>query len=212
MPIAASFLPFDEALGLTAFFHVLSNAAKMLLFQQGFDRGLVVRMGVPAVIGVVLGAWLTSLFDGEVLELLLGVALVAMSGWLLIRPLWKLSTSPRNVALGGGISGFVAGLVGTGGAIRGVALSAFALEKQVFIATSAWIDMGVDLSRTVVYAAQGFLRAEVWTYLPVLAGISLLGTWTGRLLLRRVPQERFRTVVLVLVLLVGLYLVLHRHA
>ena len=212
MPIAASFLPFDEALGLTAFFHVLSNAAKMLLFRQGFDRRLVLRMGVPAVIGVVLGAWLTSLFDGEVLELFLGVALVAMSGWLLIRPLWKLSTSARNVALGGGISGFVAGLVGTGGAIRGVALSAFALEKQVFIATSAWIDMGVDLSRTVVYAAQGFLRAEVWTYLPVLAGISLLGTWTGRLLLKRVPQERFRTVVLVLVLLVGLYLVLHRHA
>ena len=71
--------------------------------------------------------------------------------------------------------------------------------------------MGVDLSRTVVYASQGFLRAEVWTYLPVLAVISLLGTWSGRWLLQRVPQERFRTVVLVLVLLVGLYLVLHQY-
>ncbi|MCB0785946.1 MAG: TSUP family transporter, partial [Flavobacteriales bacterium] len=51
MPIAASFLPFEEALGLTAFFHVLSNGAKMLLFRQGFDRRLVLRMGIPAVIG-----------------------------------------------------------------------------------------------------------------------------------------------------------------
>jgi len=211
MPIAASFLPFEEALGLTAFFHVLSNGAKMLLFRQGFDRRLVLRMGIPAVIGVIVGARLTAFVDGELLELALGIALVAMSTWLIMRPLWKLADSRRNVIAGGGISGFVAGLVGTGGAIRGVALSAFALEKHVFIATSAWIDMGVDLSRTVVYASQGFLRAEVWTYLPVLAVISLLGTWSGRWLLQRVPQERFRTVVLVLVLLVGLYLVLHQY-
>ena len=211
MPIAASFLPFEEALGLTAFFHVLSNGAKMLLFRQGFDRRLVLRMGIPAVIGVIVGARLTAFVDGELLELALGIALVAMSTWLIVRPLWKLADSRRNVIAGGGISGFVAGLVGTGGAIRGVALSAFALEKHVFIATSAWIDMGVDLSRTVVYASQGFLRSEVWTYLPVLAVISLLGTWSGRWLLQRVPQERFRTVVLVLVLLVGLYLVLHQY-
>lgn len=211
MPIAASFLPFEEALGLTAFFHVLSNGAKMLLFRQGFDRRLVLRMGIPAVIGVIVGARLTAFVDGELLEVALGIALVAMSTWLIMRPLWKLADSRRNVIAGGGVSGFVAGLVGTGGAIRGVALSAFALEKHVFIATSAWIDMGVDLSRTVVYASQGFLRAEVWTYLPVLAGISLLGTWSGRWLLQRVPQERFRTVVLVLVLLVGLYLVLHQY-
>ncbi len=50
MPLAGSFLPFDQALGLTAVFHVFSNAAKIILFRQGVDRRLLVWLGVPAVI------------------------------------------------------------------------------------------------------------------------------------------------------------------
>jgi hypothetical protein len=41
-----------------------------------------------------------------------------------------------NLYTGGVISGFMAGLIGTGGAIRGVTLAAFGLEKDIFIATS----------------------------------------------------------------------------
>ncbi len=33
MPLAGFFLPFDQALGLTAVFHVFSNAAKIVLFR-----------------------------------------------------------------------------------------------------------------------------------------------------------------------------------
>ncbi len=206
MPIAGWFLPFTEALGLTAVFHVFSNVSKVILFRQGFSWRVFLPMVLPAVGGVYIGARLTGVADGSMLTLLLGVLLVLLSGVFLLFPTARVEPTMRNAVLGGGLSGLVAGLVGTGGAIRGVTLAAFGLERSAFVCTSAWIDLGVDLTRSVVYFEQGYVNERVWTWLPVLAAVSVVGSWAGRSLLRLIPQDRFRTWVLLLVMLIGLYL------
>lgn len=199
MPLAGWFLSFDQALGLTALFHVFSNASKMVLFRRGVSWRLLLWLGVPAVIGVLVGARLTIHLDQRLLSGLLGALLTLLGSALLIQRAWRLRPTERNAALGGTISGLMAGLAGTGGAIRGITLAAFDLEKFAFVSTSAWIDMGVDLSRTLVYAAQGFVTDTVLTYLPVMVVVSFAGSWIGKLVLLRIPQERFRTIVLLLV-------------
>jgi len=98
--------------------------------------------------------------------------------------------------LGGAISGFLAGLIGTGGAIRGLTLIAFSLEKNIFIATSAVIDLGVDSSRAIVYIANGYFLKEHLILLPFLILISLLGTWLGKKILNYTSQNVFRYIVL----------------
>ena len=204
MPIAGLILPFDQALGLTAVLHVFSNAAKMLLFRQAVSKRLLLTLGLPAILGVLVGARLTYYLDENALGLSLGLLLVAMSSFLLIRRTWRLRATDRNAVLGGLLSGSIAGISGTGGAIRGITLAAFDLEKLVFVSTSAWIDMGVDLSRTIVYTAQGYVTSAVLTHLPVLAAASFVGTWIGRRLLLRLPQERFKVIVLSLVMVMGI--------
>ena len=47
----------------------------------------------------------------------------------------KLDKTNINCFLGGSASGFIAGMVGTGGAVRGIVMSAFAIEKEIFVAT-----------------------------------------------------------------------------
>lgn len=204
MPLAGFFLPFDQALGLTALFHVFSNGAKMILFREGVSRWLLLWLGIPAVIGVIVGARLTVRFDERMLSLLLGALLVCMGVLLLIRSQWKLKATRGNAVWGGAVSGAIAGLAGTGGAVRGVTLAAFGLSKNAFVSTSAWIDMGVDLSRSVVYASHGFLTEAVLVYLPTMAVASFAGSWLGKKALQRIPQELFRKVVLGLVVIMGL--------
>ena len=203
MPLAGWFLPFDQALGLTAVFHVFSNAAKMFLFRKGIDRKLLLSMGVPAVIGVIIGARLTIYVDAGAMSLLLGIALLVMSAFLFLLPHLRIAPTGINAVIGGSASGLIAGLVGTGGAVRGATLAAFGLEKNVFIATSAWIDMGVDLSRTVVYWSQGYMSAQIWKYLPVFAVVSLLGSYLGKRVLVHVDQKLFERIVLALVFVLG---------
>ncbi|MEZ4740510.1 MAG: sulfite exporter TauE/SafE family protein [Flavobacteriales bacterium] len=203
MPLAILFLPFEQALGLTAVFHVFSNGAKMILFRKGMDRKLLLNMGVPAVIGVLIGARLTAYVDGEAMGLVLGIALLGMSAFLFLLPHMRIAPNRTNAVAGGSISGLVAGLVGTGGAVRGATLAAFGLEKNVFIATSAWIDMGVDMGRTVVYWGQGYMHSSLWLYLPALAVVSVIGSYIGKRILVHVDQQLFERIVLGLVFILG---------
>ncbi len=203
MPLAGLFMPFDQALGLTALFHVFSNGAKMLLFRQGVSWRLLLWLGIPAVIAVIAGARLTMFMDERIMGLVLGSLLVVMGVGLLWKSAWRLRPTNSNALAGGVISGFIAGIAGTGGAVRGITLAAFDLEKMVFVSTSAWIDMGVDVSRSVVYASQGFINAHVLTYLPAMAVASITGSWLGKRALERISQSSFRSIVLGLVVLMG---------
>ena len=203
MPLAGLFMPFDQALGLTALFHVFSNGAKMFLFRQGVSWRLLLWLGIPAVVAVIAGARLTVFMDERVMGLVLGSLLVIMGVGLLWKPAWRLWPTNSNALTGGMISGFIAGIAGTGGAVRGITLAAFDLEKMVFVSTSAWIDMGVDVSRSVVYASQGFINAHVLTYLPAMAVASITGSWLGKRALERISQSSFRSIVLGLVVLMG---------
>lgn len=197
MPIAGWFLPFTEALGLTAVFHVFSNVAKVILFRSGFSWRVFVPMVLPAMAGVCIGARLTGVADEAMLTLALGLLLVLLSGVFLLFPTARVEPTTRNAVLGGGISGWSPASSARAGPSGGGTLAAF-------VCTSAWIDLGVDLTRSLVHVDQGYVNERVWTWLPALAIVSVAGSWAGRSLLQRIPQERFRTWVLLLC--IGLYL------
>ena len=204
VPIASFYFDFQSVLGLTALFHLSSNLSKLLLFKKGIDAKILVQLGLPAVVFVVLGSWASRFLNTLILQAALGVFLVALSLLFLIRRQLILKATVRNSILGGSLSGFSAGLLGTGGAIRGLTMSAFNLEKSVFIATSALIDLIIDLSRTAVYWSNGYIHRHDLIYLPFLVVIGLLGTWLGKKILDYLPQEKFRTISLVLILIIGL--------
>jgi hypothetical protein len=82
-------------------------------------------------------------------------------------------------------------------------MAAFNLEKTVFVATSAFIDFGVDFSRTIVYFLNGYIHEHDLIYVPFLFAIGFIGTWLGRHILRSIPQKTFRRISLLLILAIG---------
>ena len=204
VPLASIFLDFKLVLGVTAVFHVFSNLSKIFLFRNGIDRTVALKLGIPAVIFVVLGALLTGLLPTALVELCMNIVLLALAIFLLRHTNQTLDRTDANLYGGGALSGFLAGLVGTGGAIRGLTLAAFNLEKDIFIATSALIDLGVDFSRAVVYIWQGYFRAEHLVMVPFLIIVSLLGSWLGKLALQKISQRNFKYIVLGVILLTTL--------
>ncbi len=203
VPIAAYFFDFHAVLGITALFHIFSNISKIFFFRKGIDWKVVLWIGIPAVLFVSLGALLSKRINVTYLETALAVFLISFSILFLIFQKVKLHPRPVNMVIGGGVSGFLAGLVGTGGAIRGMLLSAFSMQKDVFIATSAFVDFGVDLSRGVVYIFNGFVKME---YLPIVLGlllVSIAGTYIGKIILEKLSEKTFRYIVLFMILAVG---------
>jgi len=160
--------------------------------------------GVPSVVFTFIGALLVSYLPQDVLKGLMGVFLVGYSGISFWKEDLRIKPSLQNSIFGGGLSGFLAGLIGTGGALRGIFLTAFGLSKGRYIATAAAIALAVDLTRIPVYFAEGFLSYQYYWRVPFLFLVALFGSFTGKQVVKRIPQARFRKIVLLAILLVGL--------
>lgn len=208
VPLANFFFDFQTVLGLTALFHVFSNISKITLFRKGLDKKLLFSIGIPSVVFVIIGGVLTKFFDNKILEIVLAVFLIAFSLLFLIKKELVVKPTSKSTFVGGSLSGFTAGLLGTGGAIRGITMAAFNLEKNVFIATSAAIDFAIDFTRTIVYFLNGYIKNDIIIYIPFLIVISWVGTYIGKYILQFIPQEKFKQIALGLVLFIGIIMFL----
>lgn len=204
VPVANFYFDFQTVLGITALFHVASNLSKIAMFKKGIDKKLIIYIGIPAVVFVIIGGIVAKYLNEYLLEIILGVFLIALSLLFLIKKGLIVKPNKREALLGGAFSGLFAGILGTGGAIRGLTMAAFNLEKRAFIATSAIIDFFVDLSRTIVYFFNGFITKEILIYIPFLVVISIVGTYIGKLLLKKISQDTFKKMSLILILLIGI--------
>lgn len=204
VPIAGFFFDMKTVLGITAIFHVFSNISKLVLFRRHIDWRVTLAFGVPSVILVIMGAWLTTVISFRFDQLVLGVFLIVFSATLLARPSFHLRPSLATSTVGGGLAGFLAGFVGTGGAVRGLCMAAYDLEKNLFVGTSAAIDLGVDVSRAVIYTESGYVSQAGYQLIIALILVSVVGSYIGKILLQKIEQENFRRIVLLLILAVGI--------
>ncbi|MFN0189238.1 MAG: sulfite exporter TauE/SafE family protein [Bacteroidia bacterium] len=207
VPLAGMLFDFKTTLALTGILHIFSTSAQVYLFRKSIDWKLMLKVGLPSVLMVLLGAYLNNKVELKYAELAMGIFLVAFAITFFIKKDLKFKPTNFNAITGGAVAGFLAGLIGTGGAIRGATLTAFDLKKDAFVGTSAGIDFAVDLSRTIVYLANGYLDKKYLWYIPVLFVLAYAGSWLGKKLLDKVPENIFKKLVLVLIFGVGVFMV-----
>jgi len=210
VPLSQFFFDFRTVLALTGLLHVFSNTAKIILFRKTIDWKLTVWLGGSSIVFASIGALLTRYVTLDYVSMMLGIFLVVFSILLFFNSDFSISATVKNSLTSGAVAGFLAGFIGTGGAIRGLALASFNLEKNFFVGTSALIDFGVDLSRTIIYLESDYFPKDKILYIPVLMIAASLGSYLGKLILNSIDQEKFKRITLMLIFLTGLTLVLQR--
>jgi uncharacterized membrane protein YfcA len=201
LPLASYLVDFKTALVLVAIFHLFGNVGRIAFFRHGLDRKVLLVFGLPSFALSLLGATLVGDLSQTFLKLLLGIFLISLSAMFLVRPKIAFPASTRYLALGGGVSGFIVGLIGTGGALRATFLTGLKIEKEKYIATAAVIALGTDATRIPFYLASGFLTEQYYYLVPILFGIALGGSYVGRKIVGRIDQLKFRKMVLIAVIL-----------
>jgi uncharacterized membrane protein YfcA len=203
VPLSQFFFDFQTILALTGVLHVFSNSAKILLFRKSIDWMVTLWLGGSSIMLAIAGAFATRFMSFQYASLGLGIFLMCFSVLLFIRPLFSILPSVKNSIISGSLAGFLAGFIGTGGAIRGLALASFNLEKNFFVGTSAIIDFGVDLSRTIIYLEADYLQKSEFFYVPLLLIAAALGSYLGKTVLNKIDQDKFRRITLTLIFLTG---------
>ncbi len=206
-PLALFFVDFKTALILVAVFHLFGNIGRISFFHKNLDKKLIFIFGIPSVILTVFGAMLVNYVNQDLLKILLGIFLLIFAIVSFIKPNLKMSSNKINSILGGSLSGFFAGLIGTGGILRGIFLTSFNLKKQVYIATAAMIALLVDITRIPIYYYSGFIEKQYYYFIPILLVIALLGSYSGKKLVDKISQKTFRKIVLIGIALLSLRLI-----
>ncbi len=207
-PIAVLFMDVKTAIAVVACFHLFGNGSRLVFFGRLVNWKMWAQFGLAAVLLSIVGAAVTTSLPSSVVKLLFGLFLLIYVTLSLAGPdRVRLPNTPALLVGGGIFSGFIAGLIGTGGAIRSMCLLAFGLPKEVYIGTSAAIALVVDATRLPVYLAGGFIPQHFVPVLISLIVVAFIGAWIGQRLLRRVSTVIFRRVVMAMLAVMGVKMV-----
>ena len=207
LPVALFFLDFKTALVLVAISHLSGNIGAVTFFRQGLDKKLFLLFGVPSLILTVVGAYLVIYIPQNFLIIFLGVFLLFFSVYSLLRPEFKVPAIKRNTILGGGVSGFLQGLIGIGGPLRGAFLISYDLDKMKYIATISAIAVVIDAARIPVYFSNNLLNPQFYYYIPFLVLTGIVGSYVGKKIVTIIPKEIFKKIVLIAISFASLLLI-----
>jgi uncharacterized membrane protein YfcA len=201
LPFASYLVDFKTALVLVAIFHLFGNITRITFFRHGLDKNVLLLFGIPSFVLSIIGATLVGDLSQTILKFILGIFLIALSITFLLRPKLAFPVNTKSLILGGGISGFIVGLIGTGGALRATFLTGLKMDKEKYIATAAVIALGTDATRIPSYISAGFLSEQYYYLIPILFGTAIAGSYVGRKIVDKINQEKFKKMVLIAITL-----------
>jgi len=213
LPMFALFYPVDLSVALTAIVHLLNNLLKLSLLGRQASLPVVLRFGLPSLLGSFAGA--ASLvrlsqsgpalayelagrtFETTPLRLVLAVLMIAFAVLEIHPRLSSLSVDRRYLSLGGILSGFFGGLSGHQGALRSAFLLRAGLTKEGFIASGVVVACMVDAARLPVYiahfSAEGIRESGTLLAISVLSAFS--GVYAGNRLMKKVTYRNVQLLV-----------------
>jgi hypothetical protein len=205
VPVLLLTYTLPETLLLSGVVHWFGNLWKIGLFWSGLRWRLILMFGLPGLIFTWLGASLVYSTSEDILAPLLGTSLMLYTVFIFFNQSFKLPATNKVAAFGGAISGFMCGIFGVGGAIRGAFLSAFNLPKAVYISTAGFIGLIIDTGRLSRYILEGTTINSVplWS-LIIFVGASFVGALIAKRLIDKIPQQQFRLVVMVFLFAVAI--------
>ena len=201
----ALFAVMDPVEAVTALL-VLGLALNLLvLFEDGLpehvDWRALVPMLVAAVPGLAVGAVALTELSKQVLQVAVGLAVIAAAGWQLWAPRPRLSTAAAWA------TGFASGALTTSISVSGpplvLWLTAQGVRPEEFRASLAASFLALNLAGGVILLSAEGTGAFDAGAVALLLVLVVAGYALGAVAFRRLDRERFFNLVLVLVALTG---------
>lgn len=207
-PIAVLFMDIKTAVAIVACFHLFGNVSRLRFFGRDIHWRTFWLFGAAGVMMSLIGAQVASAWPAPAIKACLGgFLLLFVASSLVQSDRVRLPRAPATLVGGGLLSGFIAGVIGTGGAVRSACLLAFHLPREAYLGTSAALALSVDGVRVPVYLREGFIPSTMLPVLACLVPVAFAGAWVGQRLVRRLSPRMFQVLVSTLLAVMGAKLV-----
>jgi len=120
------------------------------------------------------------------------------------------ATSTRMVLFFGGCAvGFLSGLVGSAGPIGAAIFLSLGLPPVAYVASEATTALVMHGVKAIVYQYYIALDRQFWVLAALMGLAMVLGTWSARRVIGRMPRVKFERFVTVLLVTISGYMVVH---
>lgn len=208
MPVVTLVLGLKTAAPMVALTALTVYTINVVRFRRAINAGEVLRLGLASAFGVPVGVWALSNVDETLVKQVLGVLLIAFAAYSLARPTASWRPSRRWVYPAGFVAGCLGGAYNTPGPPAIVYGSLRQWPRDEFRAVMQALFFVNGLLVVTSHLATGHLTTSVLTFYLCAAPALALGILAAARVDSKVDRERFRTLVTLMVLGLGLSLLL----
>lgn len=197
-------LPARESTGAVLPLLLVGDVMAICLYRRHADVRTLMRLLPGVVPGLVLGWWFVGVVDDDVMRRTIGIILLAMVAYSLLRRRRDVGADPgrlrsRGFSLGaGGAAGFTSMTANAAGPVTTSYLIGARLPALEILGTAAWFYLIVNLAKVPFSIDLGLITAGSLLMDLALVPALLLGGWLGVALIRRIDQRRFEIAALAL--------------
>lgn len=198
-----------QAASITLPILIVQDVVSVWAFRHSWDGRILALMIPSAAAGIGAGYALAAYVSAAAVELAVGVISIAFAVLRLAARGKEPAAghSPVAGAFWGVAAGFTSQIAHAGGPPFQIYVLPKHLPRDTFIGTSALFFAIVNWIKVPAYAALGQFTRENLLTAGALMPVAILSTFAGVWLIRRVPPERFYTLIYALLLVVGAKLV-----
>lgn len=179
------------------------NLSRIWVYRHEIEAGAVLRILIPAMPGVVLGAYLNDLLPRNALALLLGLFLIASIPLRRYLARRRIVPTPRAIIGGSLVFGIISGAMPGGGVVVLPLLLGIGLKGGGLVGTDAAIGVCVNLAKVVLFGAFSLLDGQLIAG-GLLIGLCMIpGAYAARWLLQRINMTAHTVMVELLVIFSG---------
>jgi uncharacterized membrane protein YfcA len=191
---------------------LVGDVCAVIGFKQHARWDYIRRMLPPACAGIVAGALLIRKVDDALFRSLIGwiiLALAILQLGRMRRPDWfgDVPHNPWFAWTMGLLSGLTSMLANAAGPIFALYALAISLPKFEMVGTSAWLFLIINALKVPFSFGLGLITPQTLRLNLVLAPVVVIGVFSGRWLITRLPQQWFDGMLLAFVAIAALRLI-----
>jgi uncharacterized membrane protein YfcA len=220
LPFLASVLPAKFALGLGAPAMLISDIVGIRNYWREWDRTELLLLLPPAFLGVILGASVIKSIPNRIFGFSVGAFAIVFSSFQLIKERffkhkraqlqahWVSNPKALLTLLFGFLGGLASTVIHAGGMVMSIYLIQKPRNKRAFVGTLVLFFAITNFLKMISYLRIGILTVEILLLVAAISPLVILGGILGNALNKKVSQELFKKIVLVVILITGIRLLL----
>jgi uncharacterized membrane protein YfcA len=207
LPFLTNIVGLKAAVPILTLAQLIGNASRAWFGREHIRWRLVGYFTATAIPTSVAGSLLFADLPTKPITLGIGVLLLVIVG-LRRLGITQFNFGERGLLVGGALTGLLSGLAGSAGPLGAAFFLGLNLPAVAYVASEAITALAMHLTKSLIYQRYALMGLRELGY-GLLMGIGIVvGSWTGKRLIERLPRHKFVVLIEILLAVSALQLIL----